>query len=259
MRALMLAVMLSTLAASAEPVASLREGVALADARKRGPLATGLKPALIALGKEALPQMLAELERPTDPAWTETAALAWKASLLDALGTFQDARSRPVFQRVLADETGHFLVQRAAAEGLAKLGDADALIGQIGRDAVVAGIGSARRHAVARALALELAKQPAEPRAKLIVKALGEVGNSWAWATLPVREEELATRNEAAKSLVTAFVKYGGEVRQAAATQLLVVDAPNTAALLAQEKARGFTGTELEALLKRVGSKPPLR
>ncbi len=250
------AVSLVSFAAFAGPVADLRAHVPQADAMKRGRLATGLKPALESLGAAAVPELISEALRAPDPAWSESAALAWQVSVLDALGTAKDVRARPVFQKWLAETAAPFQVQRAAAEGLAKLGDADALIAQIGRDAVVVGIGSARKHSVARALALELTKSPSEARAKLLVKALGDVGNAWAWETLPVRTEELATRNEAAKALVAAFVKFGGEVRDQAATQLLVVDAPNTAALIAQAKGGGVAVGELDALGKRLAAKP---
>ncbi|MBL8953390.1 MAG: hypothetical protein JNK82_21630 [Myxococcaceae bacterium] len=256
MKALGMMVVLVSFAAFAGPVSDLRQSVPQADAKKRGPLAAGLKPTLLAMGEGVIPELIVEASRPADPSWSESAALAWRVSVLEALGTHKDARARPVFQRQLADTSAPFMVQRAAAEGLAKLGDADVLIAQLDRDAVVAGIGSARTHAVARALALELTKQPSPARAKLLVKALGEVGNAWAWATLPVRTEELATRNEAAKSLVAAYVKFDGEVRNAAATQLLIVDSPSTAAFIAQARAGGLAVPELDALSQRVASKP---
>lgn len=242
--------------ASAQPVAELRAGIPKADAQKRGRLATGIRPALEALGPRALPEMMEAYFAPREPSWTDSALLAWQVSLLEAMSSFQDARARPLFQRVLADGNAHFLQQRAAAEGLARLGDVEQLVGLIARDAVVAGIGSARKPAVAQALAAELAKHPAEPRAKLIVKALSDVGNSWAWRTLPNREEEQLTRNTAAAALVKAFVDYDGEVRQAATNALLVVDAPATPALIGEGMAGRREMRALEALQQRVMSNP---
>jgi len=252
------AVCVSVLGATAfaGPVGELRGHVAQADAAKRGRFAVGLRPALESLGPSAVPELISEAFRAPDPSWTESAAIAWRVSVLDALGTAKDARARVVFQKVLAETAADFQVQRAAAEGLAKLGDVDSLLPLIGRDAVVSGLGSARKLPAAKALALELTKASTEARAKLIVKALGQIGNSWAWATLPDRSEELAVRHEAAKSLIAAFVKYGGEVRSEAATQLLVVDAPNTAALIAQAKAGGIAVAELDGLSRRLAASP---
>lgn len=259
MRALALAVLVSSSFAFAEGgVAALKSRVPELDANKRGRLATSLRPALESLGADALPELLEASQAPRDPAWADSAALAWQASLLEAMGTLADPRARAVFEKVLADTSSHFLVQRAAAEGLAKLGDSATLLPLIGSDAVVAGIGALRTVQVARALAAELATHPADARAKLIVRALSDVGNAWAWKTLKAREAEQATRHEAAAALVQAFVAYDGEVRQAASNALLVVDAAATPALIAQAKAGAKNVVELEALQARL-TKNPLR
>jgi hypothetical protein len=231
MKTLIVVTLLCSSLASAQGVAELRAGVPKRDAQKRGRLATGIRPALEALGPRALPEMIEAYFAPREPSWTDSALLAWQVSLLEAMGSFQDVRARKAFQRVVADGSAHFLQQRGAAEGLARLGDVEQLVGLIDRDAVVAGIGAARKPAVAQALAAELAKRPPQARAKLIVKALSDVGNSWGWRTMPNREEEQVTRNAAAAALVNAFVDYDGEVRQAASTALLVVDAPATPSL----------------------------
>lgn len=259
MRALALVMVLLSSAAYADSVATIRADVPKLDARKRGKLATSIKPALEGLGRSALNDLIAAANEPRDPSWTESAVLAWRVSVLEALASLKDPRARGAFELAIADENAHFLVQRAAAEGYAKLGEYAMLEALIGRDAVVAGIGSLRTPQVARLLAAELAKRPGPARAKLLAKALGEVGNAWAWKTLPVNlEAELQTRNAAAAALVDAYVAYDGEVRQAASNALLVVDAPATPALIAQAKASSRKVADLEALAERV-AKNPLR
>jgi hypothetical protein len=253
----MLSLLMSSVALAEGEVAALRAQVPQMDAQKRGKLTAAIKPALQSFGAAALPQMIEAFTAPIDPSWTQSARLAWDASLLEAMGSFKDARARPLFQKVLADESRPYLVQRAAAEGLAVLGDADVLVPLIARDAVAAAIGVCRKQVVAKALAAELGRKPAEARAKLLVHSLADVGNAWAWQTLSAREEEQATRNEAARALVQAFVAYGGEVRQAASNALLVIDASATPALIAEAKASSKL-SELDGLQQRL-NKNPLR
>jgi HEAT repeat protein len=258
MKALALVVSLvSSLAFADGGVAAVRARVPRLDARKRGPLAPGIRPMLEALGPAALPELISAVGEPRDPSWTDSAVLAWQASVVEALGSLHDVQARPVFLKVLSDESQPYLVQRAAAEGLAKLGDVEALAPLIGRDAVVGGIGSLRKPVTVQLLAAELEKHPPLARAKLIVSALSDVGNAWAWKTLRVRDEEMTTRNEAARVLVQAFVAYDADVRQAASNALMVVDAPASPALIAEARAvRGMP--ELETLALRV-AKNPLR
>lgn len=256
MRALALMVLVSSVAFAEGGVSAVRSALPRLDAHKRGKLTPAPRFALEALGPAAVPDMIAAFDQP-EGELTDSAYLAWQASLLEALGTQRDRRALPLFERVVRDHARPYLLQRAAAEGLAKLGELETLSALIDRDAVVAGIGSLRRFATARLLAGELAKHPPLARAKLMVKALGEAGNAWAWKTLANREEEQATRNEAARALVGAFVAYDGEVRQAASTALLVVDAAAAPALIAQAKTRGSV-TELDALQTRL-LKNPLR
>lgn len=256
MKSLVLMVLVSSVA-YANSVAEIRAQVPRLDALKRGPLATSIRPGLETLGRAGVTDLIAAATEPRDPSWTESAALAWRVSVLEALGTIQDPRARPVFERFVAADAEHFLVQRAAAEGLAKLGDYEMLEPLISRDAVVAGIGALRRPEVARLLGAELSKQPSAARAKLLVKALGDVGNAWAWKTLPPdRELEQATRNAAAQALVHAFVSWDGEVRQAASKGLMLVDAPATPALIAQARASGPKTAEFEELQSRLLKNP---
>lgn len=259
MKTLVLMVMVVSASAWADGVASVRAQVPKLDAMKRGKLAASIRPSLEALGRSALTDLISAANEPRDPSWTDSAVLAWRVSVLEALATLQDPRAKGAFEKAIADESAHFLVQRAAAEGYARLGEYSVLEALIGRDAVVAGIGSLRTPQVARLLAAELAKHPADARAKLLVKALGEVGNAWAWKTLPANVElEQMTRNAAAAALVDAYVSWDGEVRQAASNALLVVDAPATPALIAQAKASSRKVADLEALAERV-AKNPLR
>jgi hypothetical protein len=90
------------------------------------------------------------------------------------------------------------------------------------------------------------------------VKSLGHVGSAWAWKTLADRSDEAASRETAARALVTAFVQYDGEVREAAAKALLVVDDSHTVALIeaARRGAPADVALALDELARRVANNP---
>jgi hypothetical protein len=119
-------------------------------------------------------------------------------------------------------------------------------------------MGSCHRTLVARTLADRLLAHPDDAVAQQIVKSLGHAGSAWAWKTLSDRSEEAATRETAARALVTAFVQYSGDAREAAAKALLVVDDAHTNAFMeaARRGAPADTAVALDELARRFASNP---
>lgn len=189
-----------------------------------------------------------------------TAAAALRLGLIEALGIIRDARSIPVFAHLLDARTSDFDTQRAAAEGLARVGTDDAIAvltkaasasrGTDRERAILSGLHDARREAAAKLLVATLeAPNTDEATAKIAAKSLGGVGNAWAWKTVTLaRSEESATRSLAARALVKAYVRYSGEARDQAAKSLLVVDDPSTPTLLADAKRSTTNADTLKAL-----------
>ena len=155
----------------------------------------------------------------------------------------------PVLVAVLARE-GDFATTRTSAEAVARMDSdeaASALVAAVGKasgeraTAILAGMGSCHRAVVARTLADWLAARPDDAAARHVMKSLGHVGSAWAWKTLAERGDEAASRETAARALVSAYVHYTGEARDAAAKALLVVDDSHTNALI-EAARRGATG-----------------
>lgn len=199
-----------------------------------------------------------------------TAAVALRLGLIEALGIIRDARTVPVFAQLLDARGSDFDTQRAAAEGLARIGSDDAISaletsfasgrGADHERAILSGLHDARREAAAKLLAAKLdAADTDEATAKIAAKSLGGVGNAWAWKTVPnARSEESATRALAARALVKTYVRFTGEARDQAAKSLLVVDDPSTASLVAEAKktANADTLRALTALEQRLTKNP---
>jgi hypothetical protein len=199
-----------------------------------------------------------------------TPAVALRLGLIEAIGIIRDARAIPVFTHLLDARGSDFDTQRAAAEGLARIGTDDALSalsksfasarGTDRERAILSGLHDARREAAAKLLAAKLdAADTDEATAKIAAKSLGGVGNAWAWKTVAnARSEESATRAVAARALVKAYVRFGGEARDQAAKSLLVVDDPSTASLVAEAKktANADTLRALTALEQRLAKNP---
>jgi HEAT repeat protein len=241
------------------------------DARKRGgllPVGPMLKP----LGADGVMPLLEELAF-VDRAGAAAdlppgATLAWRVGVLEALGAQRDPRARAVLESAVQQPGAPFEVTRAAAEALGRLGDDAAARFLVHHSrtgphaqAVLSGMGACRRAAVALRLAEAAAASESPEQAHRLVRALGEVGNSWAWQTPAVRAfaaEESRVREVAAAALVAAFVRFDGEVRQEASNALLVVDAPQTPALVAKarQKADPETSAALNALVERLATNP---
>jgi hypothetical protein len=248
----------------------LRGDLVALDGNKRGRLAS-VTPALRGLGPRGLLPMLAEIavDANGQGAMTDTAWRAWRIDLLEAVGALRDVRSRAVLEAVLAGPSADLMLLRAAAEALGKLGD-DAAAAKLialskapGRKglAVLAGMGHCRREAVATRLAEAMASVGDAREASLVARALGDVGNAWAWQTPAARRsgEEAAVRGIAAQSLINAFVALGhAEIRESLTKAILVVDEPATPLLIAAAQAGvdADSRAALDALAKRFDQSP---
>ena len=247
-------------------LAAVKARVPELDRKKRGRLAA-VTPLLRALGPGALLPMLDEATRPET--LTGTARTAWRVGVLEAVGALRDPRATPVLRQVIAEESEAAVI-RAAAGALGNAGDLEAVQALTTlattrgpkQLAVIAGMGECRRLAAARTLAGMLARRPGEELARTLARALGELGTAWAWETprLAALGEGPAVRAAAAGALVDAFARYEGSVRDAAATGILLVDAPRTLELItrARSGASRALQLELDRLAHRV-ERSPLR
>ncbi|UQA58193.1 hypothetical protein [Polyangium aurulentum] len=254
-----------------QTLAELRRDLPTLDANKRGRL-VAITPILKGMGKEALLPMLNELavDAKGRGDLTETAWLAWRVGLLEAVGMLRDSRSTAVLGAIVEGPESEFPVVRAAASAYGKLGTdavaqkliALAKVKSPKQKGILAGMGDCRRRPVADALASMLAARPDADTATLLARSLGDVGSSWAWQTpvIAASGEESAVRAIAAKALVGSYLRYEGETREAIAKAILLVDHDATPSLLATAKANAGTADQaaLDALAQRF-SKNPIR
>lgn len=257
-------------------LAALKARLPELDERKRGRLAT-VTPALLGLGKRAVPAMLNELAVDgVRGALSDTAWLAWRLDLLEAVGALRDPRSAPVLEAVLASSERSFLLVRAASQALGKLNSPQAATrlvaasrtgGRKHQLAVLAGMGHCRRLPVVERLADALAvavRAPDQQRAiKHLARALGDAGNAWAWQTPEVKAtgEEGLVRGKAVDALLSAFLAVDSRDARGALTKaILVVDDPSTIGLVEAARARAATERERQALdeLRRRVDRNPL-
>jgi hypothetical protein len=221
------------------------------------------------LGKSALMPMLEMLavSGPRRAELTDGAWLALRVGLIEGVGAQRAPIAQPVLNAILDGETDYWVV-RAAAEAIGRYGDDAsakklvALAKTAGpkQNAVLSAIGDCRRRVVAETLSNMLRAPASDAQARLVIDALGDVGNSWAWKTPNVAKygEESAVRAAAAKALVAAFVKYDGQLRQQAQKAILLVDDPSTPALVAAAKASASPAARaaLEKLATKLDQNP---
>ncbi|MDB5217423.1 MAG: hypothetical protein JWO86_5350 [Myxococcaceae bacterium] len=224
---------------------------------------------LAGLGTKALMPMLELVAFDAPPlAAGETAAdrASVARDLIEAIGLLKDARSMPVLVAILERESD-VATTRTAAEAVARMDSdeaANVLVATVDKatgeraTAILAGMGSCHRTIVAKTIGDRLAAHLDDASAHQVIKSLGHAGSAWAWKTLPDRSEEAETRATAARALVTAFVQYNGEAREAAAKALLVVDDAHTNALIeaARRSAPADTAVALDELARRFASNP---
>ena len=240
------------------------------DASKRGRMAA-MGPKFKALGPNALLPMLelVAIDAPERGEMPDSAWIALRAGLIEAIGSHRDPRARPVLYAILdGPEQEHYVV-RATVEALGLLGsDADTAKLVIASKAggpkaysIVSALGNCRRLGAAKELARVLGQHPADSMAMAAARSLGNVGSAWAWKTPAVAQyaaEEAPVRIEAARALVEAFAAYDGEVRQACSNALMVVDEASTPALIGAAKATASpqTAAALDALAARFARNP---
>lgn len=249
-------------------VASVRANMAKMDAQKRGrraPVSLVLKP----IGADALLPLLNEAA--FDGArgdLNESAWLAWQVGVLETIGMIRDERALPVLEAALKANTQPEVV-RAAAEALGRLGTEEAAQALVKMSAdsvrgapVLSAMGSCRRLVIAQALAARAENAKDERVATMVAKALGDVGNAWAWETPAVRNvaagEEGAVRQVAADALLSLYVRFEGPARQAASNALLVVNSSTTASAITAlaTDASPETRSALDALAQRFARNP---
>jgi len=252
-------------------VASLRAKLGQIDADKRGRLAS-ISPVLKRMGPDALMPLLQESVIDAKPrgTLTDSAWLAWRISLLEAIGAARDSRALPALTSIIEGPDTDFMVMRAASQAVAKL-NSDAAANTLvtlsettrgaKRLAILAGMGHCRRIAVAEYLGETLAAARSDREVERATSSLGDAGNAWAWETPFVKAsgEEAPVRAIAAAALVEAFVDQpDGELRTLITQAVLVVDASDTPSLIASARvdADEDTATALDGLLTRFNASP---
>lgn len=218
-------------------------------------------PELRALGGAALLPMLHALAFEAPAATLSTRErTAYTVGMLEAVGLLRDPRSGPVLIAVLEGGSKDALVLRAAAEATGRLcGDPElaALTRHTAttdplRVAAIAGLGECRRIESASHLATLLASAPDDASAEPIARALGVVGSSWAWKALgpAAAAKGLAVREVAARALVGALPKRGGEARAQIARSVLLLEHPIVPELL--RKAAATANAETKVVVERL-------
>lgn len=240
-----------------------------ANARARGRKAP-IALYLARLGSPAVLPMLEMLALDAPHGLPDEAAPALRRDLIEAVGRLRDPRGLTVLSAILDDPSEDADTTRTVTEAIARIGTDEAatqllaaLDGSSGERAyaLISGMGECRRLRVTEALARELRTTPDEARARAASLSLGRAGNAWVWKTVADRSEELRIRETAARALVDAFTHREGETREAAAKALLVVDAPETLALITDAKTGASSSAQraLDVLAKRVSNNPTRR
>jgi hypothetical protein len=241
-------------------VAALRASLARLDHGKRGRYAP------VTSWLNAIPQATWALADAivfsggVDASLPLTARVAWQAGLLESLGARREPKTEGLLVAVLVSPGLESAVRRSAADALGRLGTesaAQALVAAasaasgVDREAVLAGMGTCRRLTVTAFLAQALARASVESEQLALIKALSVNGNAWALETpagAPAPAEVRRIQTTAAGALVKAFVATSGRVKTEAHDGLRIVNAPDTALLLAQSRAADPVG--VDALLQ---------
>lgn len=230
-------------------VAGLKADADVLFSKRRGGVVAPMGRTFKQLGAKALLPMLEVLafEVGQAPA-TDGGQLTLAVGLLEAVGALQDARSAPVLEAILGNDAVAPVVTRAAADAYGFL-QTDAVAAKLvalaqqsgpHARAVREGMGSCRRVVVANALGEALAAATDVREQVELSRALGDIGNAWAWQTpgVTARAEEGDVRLNAARALVSSYMARTGEARQAASNALLVVGSTQTPALINAALAR---------------------
>jgi HEAT repeat protein len=210
----------------------------------------------------------AALAAPPRGTLSPSAWLAWRLGLIEAMGALRDPQAEPVLLALFRARLGDPRLERAAAVAYAKLGTEPVALRLIraargaapNRRHALRALGHCRRQSSAAFLAQQLAGQPTEGDAEVLARALGDVGSAWAWRTpiIAASGEEQGVRRTAAHALVAAYATQRATVRQIIAKALLVVDHPDTMAIIRAErrKAPPASRSTLDELRRRFARSP---
>ena len=229
-------------------VSDTAQHIIVLDRNKRGRFAT-ITRQLNSLGKDALYPMLEmlALRAPTLGTPRSSAKTALRVSLIEAVGMLRDPAAIPILD-VIVDQESEFWTRRAAVEALGRIGtDKSAkklaqLAAKPGkaRRAVLAGIGGCRRAVCVKGVAIATRSSNLSD-VHLALRALGDMGSSWAWTTPAVRKsgEESTVRGTAARALIEAFAKHhrNKRLRIEIIKSLYMVDDPSAETLVEAQKS----------------------
>jgi len=143
--------------------------------------------------------------------------------------------------KLLTDEASEWLVEAlAGSDGERRLG-------------ILRGLGHCRRVVAVDALAAALRARPDPEEAHILAKSLGDAGSSRAWQTPVVAAtgEEDAVRGLAARALAEMWPAYQGRARKKLGHALLVVEHPQTPALLRAAAAEA-DDAEMKAAVEKL-------
>lgn len=213
----------------------------------------GLGPAALMPMLEALAFAAPERGSLTDAEWDALAV-----GMFEAVGMLRDARARPVLLAAFEAKGLRSAVRLAAARAAGRLGG-DPELALLKKHAVagdplelfaIHGLGQLRRLESAQHLAARLGSTKDAEVAHAAAQALGVLGSSWAWqaAGPDAAQQGLAVRKACAEALAPSYVKRGGKARVAIGEAILMVDHPDTVALL---RAAGDAKV-VDALIRRV-------
>ncbi len=251
-------------------VAGLYAQMPGADAMKRGRIAP-VSPMLKPLGVDgawAALEILA-VNGPARGALTDSAWLAYRLGLIEAVGMAREPKMVPPLAAMLVSPSTEQGLVRPLAEALGRIGDDRAVASLVERArgetgerqlAILSGMGNCRRVKTTELLAATLDAETDEVRAKTLARALSDAGNAGAWRTpgASAKSEEGAVKLVAARSLVSALTRFEAEGLQAASNALLVVDANATTSLVKEARAQAnpLQQAKLDAFLERFERNP---
>ena len=197
------------------------------------------------LGEEGLLPMLWALaaDNPMQLQMGLQAWRSWRVGLLEAVGRLRDERSIPVLKAIIAGNEPHAPIHQVATSALGRIGDIESIDAVIDiarsspdkRDAIVAGLGQARRHnAVEYLLEVFETGDDAEIQ-RTAVRAMGDWTNQWAWETATRQDNQDEGRKGRAatiNALVDAYPEADDGLQKEIAKSLQLAGAAASKELL---------------------------